>query len=467
MKRYALSKQKVASYAFAFAVFGIATVLAVNALTPEFVPRTSFESELGDISQAVTTTTETGASGGFVTLSTSQAFLGAEARPSLPVPGGAVNVRDFGAVGDGATDDLGAITQAIAAAPQNGAVYFPAGTYRHHGIIHVNKTGVSLWGYSGAVLHATNNEQQSVALEAVNTGVYGLDLTSTNTTTRGVANEAHRITAVGVSGTTVRHNRITNGSGAGIFTQNSHDYVVEHNIVDDTLADAIHNTGGSYNGIIRNNTIIRSGDDCVAVVSYDGDQKLTHSIEAYYNDCRLGEARGMTVVGGRNVYYHHNYIERSFGAGIYIAAEQSFATYAGHNIKIISNQIVRANDASVPSQHSAQDLNHGAILVYSDFEGTRNTSTEGPISNQNEDVIIARNAITDTVETRTAPITIRKFGKRIHVLDNAVSGQQAYAGGAINFTNVGDANYNSRGNTNNGTALPEHIGDAASLPAAY
>ena len=37
-----------------------------------------------------------------------------------------VNVRDFGAVGDGETDD----TQAFKAAVQHGKVYVPAGTYK-------------------------------------------------------------------------------------------------------------------------------------------------------------------------------------------------------------------------------------------------------------------------------------------------------------------------------------------------
>jgi hypothetical protein len=47
--------------------------------------------------------------------------------PRWPVK---VNVKDFGAVGDGEADDTRAFRDAIEACPANGAVYIPAGTYK-------------------------------------------------------------------------------------------------------------------------------------------------------------------------------------------------------------------------------------------------------------------------------------------------------------------------------------------------
>jgi parallel beta-helix repeat protein len=49
------------------------------------------------------------------------------ALPSLP--SGALNVRDFGARGDGTTDDTAAIQRAVDAAPAHGTVYVPDGVY--------------------------------------------------------------------------------------------------------------------------------------------------------------------------------------------------------------------------------------------------------------------------------------------------------------------------------------------------
>jgi hypothetical protein len=52
-----------------------------------------------------------------------------------------VNVKDFGAVGDGVTDDNQAISDAIAYAESvNGSVYFPAGTYLYSGNYTVSDT---------------------------------------------------------------------------------------------------------------------------------------------------------------------------------------------------------------------------------------------------------------------------------------------------------------------------------------
>lgn len=41
-----------------------------------------------------------------------------------------VNVKDFGAVGDGTTDDSKALRDAFDAAGPGGKVFFPPGTYR-------------------------------------------------------------------------------------------------------------------------------------------------------------------------------------------------------------------------------------------------------------------------------------------------------------------------------------------------
>ncbi len=62
-----------------------------------------------------------------------------------------LNIRDFGAAGDGRTDDTAALTAAMdAAAKENGTVYFPAGNYRIRPVRvpgHITLLGNSAWGY--------------------------------------------------------------------------------------------------------------------------------------------------------------------------------------------------------------------------------------------------------------------------------------------------------------------------------
>ena len=45
-----------------------------------------------------------------------------------------INVKSFGAVGDGITDDTAAIQAAIDAAPASAAIYFPRGSYQAYAV---------------------------------------------------------------------------------------------------------------------------------------------------------------------------------------------------------------------------------------------------------------------------------------------------------------------------------------------
>jgi hypothetical protein len=62
--------------------------------------------------------------------------------PDVPV---VLNVKDFGAKGDGVTDDYAAITATINAAPNPGAVFLPEGTYRFNDTLRLRE-GIVLRG---------------------------------------------------------------------------------------------------------------------------------------------------------------------------------------------------------------------------------------------------------------------------------------------------------------------------------
>lgn len=71
---------------------------------------------------------------------------------------GWVNVRDFGALGDGVANDTRAIDDALDAVPVGGTVFFPVGRYMTNGGHVINKHGVTLRGmastsYDGPGLH--------------------------------------------------------------------------------------------------------------------------------------------------------------------------------------------------------------------------------------------------------------------------------------------------------------------------
>lgn len=69
----------------------------------------------------------------------------------------AISVKDFGAVGDGVTDDTGAIQSAILICPNNGRVVVPAGNYRIRPI--VLKSHMTIELREGATLLGDNVEE--------------------------------------------------------------------------------------------------------------------------------------------------------------------------------------------------------------------------------------------------------------------------------------------------------------------
>jgi hypothetical protein len=98
-----------------------------------------------------------------------------------PVPRqatGTVNVKDFGATGNGSTDDTGAIQNAIAAAHAGGlGVLFPAGTYLHASVITANS--VPLIGVGGATtLLANNATSTAVILTGVSPSIQNMVVNS-------------------------------------------------------------------------------------------------------------------------------------------------------------------------------------------------------------------------------------------------------------------------------------------------
>lgn len=148
------------------------------------------------------------------------------------------------------------------------------------------------------------------------------------------------------------------GSGALIRRQSS-DFLLEDVLVTDSQGDGIHMTNGVHHGVVSRPTVINSGDDGVAVVSYRSDPSACRDIvirSPRVRSVRLG--RGVSVVGGVDVRIHDVDISQTSGAALYIACEDNadWRTYPPQSVQVKGGTITAANV-------SAPKPEHGAVLV--------------------------------------------------------------------------------------------------------
>ena len=336
------------------------------------------------------------------------------ALPAAPPSQGVLKVTDFGAKGNDEVDDTAAIQRAIDALQPGQWLVFPPGRYLQGAALQVRRRGVTLWG-AGATLHATRPESMAVVLAEDGVSLLNFTLTA-EAQERGSAPQQSRIAVwrsdrpeQGVRGVTVRGNRIVpagspapdtalSATSGGIFLYRASDFLVAGNRIERTAADGIHVTGGSHHGRVLGNTLRETGDDMVGLVSYLGDgqftrntaaelaatlarrteAKLVHDVLVADNDLSGAYwARGIAVVGGRNITILRNRIADSTrAAAIYVAREGNYVTFGVHNVRVQDNRIDQVQTTQ-PRYSGGRPLperrsGHAAIQLHADlFEDER------------------------------------------------------------------------------------------------
>lgn len=280
-----------------------------------------------------------------------------------------VTPEDYGASGLGIDDNTAHLEAAIAAL-QPGDHFLLAGTYRHATALTIDTANVLVSG--DGTLIGTDETNRALRVTAPDVVVEDITLDHDGNTDRQTPDVTAGLYVGAVAGFRGRRITIKNAASVGVILRGSTDFLVEDFTVVDSWADGIHMTGGANTGRVVRPTVLRPGDDGVAVVSYLSDDEPCHDIDVFVPKVHgQNFGRGLSVVGGTDIRYWMIDVAQTDGAGVYIACEDnlSWQTYPPVRVKVIGGTISGANFGSpIPDHAAVHVINQSDTLTLEDVE---------------------------------------------------------------------------------------------------
>ncbi|MFL6136682.1 MAG: carbohydrate-binding protein [Frankiaceae bacterium] len=266
----------------------------------------------------------------------------------LAMPTGYLSVKDYGAKGDGVTDDTTAIQSTVNAAASAGqSVWFPPGTYIQGDRItvpsNVNVKGAGVWWSHLHAIYVSHSWAVGFMLNN-NTTLSDLRISGVDTQRNGYYDNAILTTSGAgqndvLSNLWVQHTTVFTGwtDWTGSTISNCRVY--------DLYADGIHwGDGGPAYNLAANNYFRGMGDDSIAQVNFTNFTTSPHDNTAQFNTVIASYwGRGMADIGGNTLTYRDNVIDSTYLAGMMVATEPvpnyPYISYPINGLKFQRNTI--------------------------------------------------------------------------------------------------------------------------------
>ena len=286
---------------------------------------------------------------------------------------------DYGAVGDGVTDDSAALQRTFDAVAEGGTVEIPEGkTFAHSQVLTLSRQNMRLTGRG--TLMATREETSEVWVRADGIAIDSVTFAMRATTRRWDAYEQMKLRIGRTSGVTVTDVVIDGSAASGVFVGAATNFQLNGIEVRNTRADGIHMTEGSRDGVVAGAVVSGTGDDGVAVVSYSDFPACARIVITESRVLGQQWGRAFSVVGGEDIILSDFYAEFSSAAGLYLASEANYNTLPVVRVTVTRGVLVASNQNTT--------IDHGAVLLYN-----------GQADTVNSDIDIADLQIVDTRAT--------------------------------------------------------------------
>lgn len=261
-------------------------------------------------------------------------------------------ITNFGAVGDGRTDNRAAIQNAFNYAASNHCIaLIPDGEFAYSNTL--TAKGIAIQGLgAGSKLLSTNVYNEALILTGNDVSAYNFTMASP-ATKRLTTTQSGMILAENATNYSITNILIVGSASNGIMSFNSSGGTIADNTIKNTLADSITQVVGSHDITVKGNKILNAGDDGISTVSYVVNP-VVYNVKVTGNNVRNNLwGRGMSVVGGNNITFTGNYVDNPDKfSDLYIASESEWNTRGVDGVTVSGNVF----------NHGGPD--QGALIVY-------------------------------------------------------------------------------------------------------